>query len=260
MTASNAQGAAAQRSPPQAQWPAQRGPGQDTHRPAAHAGLQAAFERALARTPATSCDDNAAPQPPPQPVMAAGAPLALDIKRLQELDHERDCGDLVFISSQPVAAALPGQGAWAGAAAEAGAALNTPAAPGADARPTPAALGAALSALRMPASPEGVQHWQFSFSQPGSALRGVVLTAQPHAPWQLQVLVDGHGPGHVPLTALAQSVAQSVAQSAAQSAAQSRERIALDARVAELRQRLAGRGALVGDIELRDLQDSLERR
>ncbi len=94
----------------------------------------------------------------------------------------------------------------------------------------PAALAATLSALAMPASPEGVQHWQFSFSQPGSALSGVALTAQPDAPWQLQLQLPVHA----------------------------RDRGALDARLGELRQRLAGRGAHIGDIEFHSPLDAFE--
>jgi hypothetical protein len=111
-------------------------------------------------------------------------------------------------------------------------ALPTPALPdrGEGPPPTtamvPASLGAQLAALTVPASPDGAQHWQFSFAQPGSPLSGLVLSAQPHAPWQVQVQMA------LP--------------------AQARERSAMDARLAELRQRLAGRGALVGEIELQD--------
>lgn len=204
--------------------------------------LRRAFEEALARRPKLSRDDEQAPQcqpaseplfhpqpltqpqspplppalpqpqsqPQSQPVGGSLPEPSAPAQRARRVEPESP----VFLSSQPVPGLPP---------------LATAESPGAgaqptDARPTPAMLGAALTALAMPVSADGVQHWQFSFSQPGSALSGVAFTAAPDAPWQLQLQLPAHA----------------------------RERSALDARLGELRQRLASRGALVGDIDLHD--------
>lgn len=128
-----------------------------------------------------------------------------------------DPGPPVFASSLPAAQAI-----------EAGTAAGLELA-GARAEATASGtLRAALSGLQVPASSDGLQHWQFSFSHQGAPLSGVSLTARPDAPWQLQLQLPAHA----------------------------RERPALDARLGELRQRLNTRGAQIGDIELRELHDA----
>jgi hypothetical protein len=201
--------------------------------------LRATFERALARQQKPGQDEEAQPQPEVavelQPATTAAAAWAAGQAAAQDRLRSPDPEALVFVSSQPVAATPHDTAAQTGNTSHTG---HQPA----EARPTPAALGAALSALRMPASPDGLQHWQFSFSQPGSLVSGVSLTAQPDMPWQLQVnlLVQAQTHGHLPN--------------------QTRERSALDARLGELRQRLLGRGALIGDIELHDSLDNPQPR
>ncbi len=191
-------------------------------RPPADPALREAFERALARPPQASPDEEAPLlETAAQPLATVGVPQA----RLRPPTPD----ELVFVSSQPVESAgrsVLGPGLEGATSTVAGR------------QPAPAVLGAALSALTMPASPEGIQHWQFSFSQPGSAVSGVTLTAQPESPWQVQVTLQNH----------------------ALSLSQGRERGALDARLGELRQRLLARGAAIGDIELRDPFDDPQRR
>ena len=208
-------------------------------RPPVDVALRATFERALARQQKPGQDEETQPQPASavevQPAAAASAAWATWQAAAQDRHRSPDPDALVFVSSQPVPA-TPHH-----AAAQSGSTSPTAHQP-AEARPTSAALGAALSALRMPASPDGLQHWQFSFSQPGSLVSGVSLTAQPDMPWQLQVnlLAQAQAHGHLPN--------------------QARERSALDARLGELRQRLLGRGALIGDIELHDPPDNPHHR
>lgn len=203
--------------------------GRTTQRAPVDPALREAFERALARQPSDGDgnDDEvqaqgAAPQTP-----TAGMLAAASAPRFAKV--QPDTEELFFVSSQPVDAAARGA---ASLCADGLAAAAT------GARPTPAVLGAALSALTMPASSEGVQHWQFSFSQSGSAVSGVTLTAQGAAPWQVQLNVQAH----------------------ATTPALARERGALDARLGELRQRLLGRGVSIGDVELHDLLDNPRQR
>ncbi len=193
-------------------------------RPPADPALREAFERALARPPRSGTDDEEATAPPP----AIAAPPA-DIAAIQARLRQPAPEELVFLSSQPADSVNH---------TVAGTGLVSVHSPASGPRPTPAVLGAALSALSMPASPEGIQHWQFSFSQPGSAISGVTLVAHPEAPWQVQVTLLPH----------------------ALSTTQARERSALDARLGELRQRLLGRGAAIGDVELHDPLDDAHRR
>lgn len=196
-------------------------------RPPVDPVIHEAFEQALARSPKQAPDDELLTQAPGMPGPPPGQPLEPPPMPRPGIEPAMRPSDaaLVFVSSQWVTAAPtrpPDEG-------------TTPRPAGVEARPTPAVLGSALSALSMPASPDGVQHWQFSFSQPGSALSGVALTAHHDAPWQLQLQLPAHA----------------------------RDRSALDARLGELRQRLAGRGAHIGDIELHtthDPFDSAERR
>lgn len=178
-----------------------------------------AFEKALqrqgkqggARDPADPADAPAVPDP------QAGKNPVCELAALQGLPPP------VFASSQPV----PGV-AMAADATSPGAMAGAPVSALGDAR-----LGASLAALTMPASPLGPQHWQFSFFQDGSMLSGVALTAQPGAPWRMQLQTQG----------------------SAHESAHWRERQALDARLGDLRQRLAGRGAQIGDIALHDPWD-----
>lgn len=225
MTLSNPPPASAHTRPADGAQAPQRSPGPDSLGPPVDAALRQAFERALARqagggwgdeASAPATDSNAAVA---SPVFVAAA--ACDLTRFQPEPEA-----LVFASSQPVAP--PPQALPQGEAATAG--------PGT--QPMPATLGAALSALTMPASPEGPQHWQFSFAQAGSAVAGVTLSAQPQAPWLVQVNLQAHA---LSSTAL-------------------RERSALDARLGELRQRLLGRGAHIDGVELLDTHDPTRHR
>jgi hypothetical protein len=173
-----------------------------------------AFERALSQRSRGARDEEAAPAAADAGTRTAGPEMAVWLRaELPPLDP----GPPVFASSQPAVQALragTAAGAEGAAAARADAAAGT--------------LRAALSGLQMPASADGLQHWQFSFSHQGAPLTGVSLTARADAPWQLQLQLPAHA----------------------------RERHALDARLGELRQRLSGRGADIGAIELRELHDS----
>lgn len=204
----------------------QRSTARDGQAPPVDAALRHAFERALAQHDGGGLDDETPTPTAEQGAAAAlpafGAAAARDLTRLQPEPET-----LVFASSQPVA--TPAQAQPPGDAAAAG-----PRVPQA----LPATLGAALSALTMPASPEGPQQWQFSFAQAGSAVAGVTLTAQPQAPWLVQVNL----------------------QAPALSSSLLRERSALDARLGELRQRLLGRGAHIDAVELHDTHDPTRHR
>lgn len=204
---------------------ATRSPGSNGHRQHVDPALRKAFEHALARRDSATAEDES--QPTNAEVLATqAAPVVVPpaVREITRLQPEPEA--LVFVSSQPVTPATPAP------------TQIDPTPAGAGAQPMPAVLGSALSALTMPASPEGLQHWQFSFSQAGSVVGGVTLTAQPQAPWLVQVNLH----------------AQSL------SSAQWRERGALDARLGELRQRLLGRGAHIDQVELHDPQDPTRHR
>ncbi len=224
MTLCNLPPASAASLPAEGPQAATRSPGRTAYGQHVDPALRQAFEYALAHRDRGSAEDEPqatnADMPATQTAPVVVAPAVREITRLQSEPEA-----LVFVSSQPVAPA-------------AAATQIDPTRAGAGAQPMPAALGAALSALTMPASPEGLQHWQFSFSQAGSVVGGVTLTAQPQAPWLVQVNL------HAPSL----------------SSAQLRERGALDARLGELRQRLLGRGAHIDQVELHDPHDTTRHR
>lgn len=212
-----------------------RDPGREGATPPVDASLRQAFERALARREGSGPDEEIASLAtetnpgPALPVMAAPAAAAHSAAARAAPEPARlnpEPEALVFATSQPVATPAP---------------ALPPGEPASSSRGvphTPAALGAALSALTMPASPEGPQHWQFSFSQAGSAVAGVTLSAQPQAPWLVQVNLHAQALAGTPL----------------------RERHALDARLGELRQRLQGRGAHIDAVELHEPHDPPRHR
>jgi hypothetical protein len=167
-------------------------------------------------------DENRPDETPASPSAAAPDPVAW---QRADLLLAMDAGPPVFGSVQPSVLALDASASAQAAAASDAATAGAAAAAGS----VRAALSSLpLSGLQAPASADGLQHWQFSFSHPGAPLSGVSLTARPDAPWQLQLQLPAHA----------------------------RERNALDARLGELRQRLNGRGAHIGDIELQDLHDT----
>lgn len=215
-----------------------RGTGREGLPPPVDARLRQAFERALARREGGGPEEESAPgagnpadtsavPAAPAVVPSAGAAASAASRAAAEPARlHREPEAPVFLTSQPVGTTAPALPAAEFAASSRGAPHLPP------------ALGAALSALTMPASPEGPQHWQFSFSQAGSAVAGVTLSAQPQAPWLVQVNLHAQALAGTPL----------------------RERSALDARLGELRQRLLGRGAHIDAVELHEPHDPPRQR
>lgn len=169
--------------------------------------------------------------PPPAEARAA---FESALERLQRrprgLDEEPGNEAATAQPQGPQQPALPWPAASAAAAPSAdGAGMITASAGGGTqaASLDPQSLGQLLSALRVPASPDGVQRWEFQFaSDSGLALQGLTLTGQPGSTLTVHLHANTNAPW--------------------------REREISSQRLGELRQRLAERGAPVDGLHWAD--------